>query len=146
MSGVLLARLAAALLAGAVVVLDIRTGHLLATSTVDPALWTALTWLLVRWVRTRKDGLLIAAGVVTAVAMLVTGWVSSRLGAKNTLVAGLADRHREAHPRPGRLVGQPQLLPARAGAAQALGGGGHVACQRERPRTGRAEARVRAQV
>lgn len=28
--------------------------------------------------------------VVTAVAMLVTGWVSSRLGAKRTLVAGLA--------------------------------------------------------
>ena len=27
--------------------------------------------------------------VVTAVAMLVTGWVSSRLGAKRTLVAGL---------------------------------------------------------
>ncbi|SHL29169.1 Predicted arabinose efflux permease, MFS family [Pseudonocardia thermophila] len=27
--------------------------------------------------------------VVTAVAMLVTGWVSSRIGAKNTLVAGL---------------------------------------------------------
>ncbi len=47
------------------------TGHLLATSTVDPALWTALTWLLVRWVRTRKDGLLIAAGVVTAVAIQV---------------------------------------------------------------------------
>ena len=28
--------------------------------------------------------------VVTAVAMLVTGWVSSRLGSKNTLVLGLA--------------------------------------------------------
>jgi MFS transporter, ACDE family, multidrug resistance protein len=28
--------------------------------------------------------------VVTAVAMLVTGWVSSRIGAKNTLIAGLA--------------------------------------------------------
>lgn len=27
--------------------------------------------------------------IVTAVAMLVTGWVSSRLGAKNTLIAGL---------------------------------------------------------
>src|ERR1700710_3211018 len=27
--------------------------------------------------------------VVTAVAMLVTGWVSSRVGAKNTLIAGL---------------------------------------------------------
>jgi MFS family permease len=28
--------------------------------------------------------------VVTAVAMLITGWVSSRIGAKRTLVAGLA--------------------------------------------------------
>ena len=27
--------------------------------------------------------------VVTAVAMLVTGWVSSRIGARNTLIAGL---------------------------------------------------------
>src|SRR4051794_3425561 len=27
--------------------------------------------------------------VVTAVAMLVTGWVSTRIGAKNTLIAGL---------------------------------------------------------
>src|SRR4051794_38830421 len=27
--------------------------------------------------------------VITAVAMLVTGWVSSRLGAKRTLIAGL---------------------------------------------------------
>ena len=27
--------------------------------------------------------------VVTAVAMLVTGWVSSRVGAKRTLIAGL---------------------------------------------------------
>src|SRR5262249_58307563 len=27
--------------------------------------------------------------VVTAVAMLVTGWVSSRIGAKRTLIAGL---------------------------------------------------------
>jgi hypothetical protein len=47
------------------------TGHLLATSTLDPALWTALTWLLVRWVRTRADGLLIAAALVTAVALQV---------------------------------------------------------------------------
>src|ERR1700685_406983 len=28
--------------------------------------------------------------VVTAVAMLVTGWVSSRIGAKHTLIAGLS--------------------------------------------------------
>ncbi|GAA1332501.1 glycosyltransferase family 39 protein [Pseudonocardia xinjiangensis] len=49
----------------------LATGHLLATSTLDPALWTALTWLLVRWVRTRADGLLIAAALVTAVALQV---------------------------------------------------------------------------
>ncbi|MEV6643176.1 glycosyltransferase family 39 protein [Amycolatopsis sp. NPDC051371] len=44
-------------------------GHYLATSTVDPFLWTLLLWLLVRWLRTRADGLLVWAGVVTAVAL-----------------------------------------------------------------------------
>jgi len=38
-------------------------GHYLATSTVDPFLWTLLLWLLVRWLRTRADGLLVWAGV-----------------------------------------------------------------------------------
>ncbi|WP_308282844.1 glycosyltransferase family 39 protein [Pseudonocardia nigra] len=38
----------------------LATGHLLATSTLDPPLWIALTWLLVRWVRTRADGALLA--------------------------------------------------------------------------------------
>ncbi len=47
------------------------TGHYLATSTFDPLLWTVLCWLLVRWVRTRADGLLVWAGVVTAVAVNV---------------------------------------------------------------------------
>jgi hypothetical protein len=47
------------------------TGHLLATSTFDPVLWTAVTWLVVRWVRTRHDRLLLAAGLVTAVAVQV---------------------------------------------------------------------------
>ncbi|WP_214406877.1 glycosyltransferase family 39 protein [Pseudonocardia lacus] len=46
-------------------------GHLLATSTFDPVLWTAVTWLVVRWVRTRSDRLLLVAGVVTAVALQV---------------------------------------------------------------------------
>ena len=45
------------------------SGHYLATSTVDPLLWTLLLWLLVRWVRTRADGLLVWAGVVTAAAL-----------------------------------------------------------------------------
>ena len=44
----------------------IGSGHYLATSTLDPFLWTVLLWLLVRWVRTRADGLLVWAGVVTA--------------------------------------------------------------------------------
>lgn len=44
-------------------------GHLLATSTVDPVLWTLVIWLVVRWVRTRDDRLLLAVGVATAVAL-----------------------------------------------------------------------------
>ena len=66
-------RRAQLLAAGAVAVSPglLATGHLLATSTLDPALWIALTWLLVRWVRTRSDGLLLAAGIVTALALQV---------------------------------------------------------------------------
>lgn len=44
-------------------------GHYLATSTFDPVLWTLLVLLLVRWVRTRADGLLIWAGIVTGIAL-----------------------------------------------------------------------------
>ncbi|WP_409495542.1 ArnT family glycosyltransferase [Amycolatopsis sp. cmx-11-12] len=44
-------------------------GHYLATSTLDPFLWTLLIWLLVRWVRIRADGLLLWAGVVTGFAL-----------------------------------------------------------------------------
>jgi hypothetical protein len=66
-------RRAQLLAAGAVAVSPgmLATGHLLATSTFDPVLWIALTWLLVRWVRTRSDGLLLAAGIVTALALQV---------------------------------------------------------------------------
>ncbi|MFI7123699.1 ArnT family glycosyltransferase [Amycolatopsis sp. NPDC049868] len=45
------------------------SGHYLATSTIDPFLWTLLVWLLVRWVRTRADGLLVWSGVVTGFAL-----------------------------------------------------------------------------
>jgi hypothetical protein len=45
------------------------TGHYLATSTVDPFLWTVVLWLLVRWIRTRSDSLLVWIGVVTAAAL-----------------------------------------------------------------------------
>ncbi|MGW4488465.1 ArnT family glycosyltransferase [Amycolatopsis sp. NPDC004368] len=49
----------------------IASGHYLATSTLDPFLWTVVIWLLVRWIRTRDDNLLLWAGVATAVALYV---------------------------------------------------------------------------
>ncbi len=42
-------------------------GGLLTTNAVDTALWVIITWLLVRWVQTRRDGLLLIAALVTAV-------------------------------------------------------------------------------
>lgn len=59
------------LAAGAVAVSPgfLATGHLLATSTLDPPAWIAVTFLLVRWVRTRSDGVLLAAGMVTAIGL-----------------------------------------------------------------------------
>ncbi|GAB2442111.1 glycosyltransferase family 39 protein [Nocardia tengchongensis] len=46
-------------------------GTMLTTNAVDTALWVIITWLVVRWVRTRNDGLLLAAALVTAVDMQV---------------------------------------------------------------------------
>lgn len=43
----------------------------LSTNAIDTALWVLITWLVVRWVRTRRDGLLLAAAAVTAVDMQV---------------------------------------------------------------------------
>jgi hypothetical protein len=54
--------LAAACAAVAVVVLF--TGHLLSTSTFDLLVWTAVTWLAVRAVRTGDDRLWLVAGIV----------------------------------------------------------------------------------
>lgn len=39
-------------------------GQTLSTNAVDTALWVVITWLLVRWIRTRHDSLLIWASVV----------------------------------------------------------------------------------
>ncbi|QWF77895.1 ArnT family glycosyltransferase [Amycolatopsis sp. CA-230715] len=47
----------------------LASGHVLATSTVDPFCWVLVCWLVARWVRTRADRLLLLAGIVTAVAM-----------------------------------------------------------------------------
>ncbi|WP_245676983.1 glycosyltransferase family 39 protein [Nocardia acidivorans] len=46
-------------------------GTMLTTNAVDTALWVIITWLVVRWVRTRDDWLLFAAALVTAIDMQV---------------------------------------------------------------------------
>jgi hypothetical protein len=50
---------------------SLATGHLFATSTVDPILWMLIICLIVRWIRTRNDWLLLWAGLVTAADMQV---------------------------------------------------------------------------
>ncbi|MEJ2864404.1 ArnT family glycosyltransferase [Actinomycetospora flava] len=108
----------AQLLAGAAVAMSpflLATGHLLATSTLDPFLWTLLLWLVVRWIRTDsrlrrgssaalraagQDRLLLAAAPVLAVALSVKFLVP-------VLVAGLAVGVLVAGPR--RLLARPAL-------------------------------------
>ncbi|WP_327098471.1 glycosyltransferase family 39 protein [Nocardia vinacea] len=46
-------------------------GKMLTTNAVDTVLWVIITWLVVRWVRTRRDRLLLCAALVTAVDMQV---------------------------------------------------------------------------
>ncbi len=46
-------------------------GKILTTNAVDTVLWVIITWCVVRWVRTRRDGLLLCAALVTAVDMQV---------------------------------------------------------------------------
>jgi 4-amino-4-deoxy-L-arabinose transferase-like glycosyltransferase len=60
--------IAAACSASGVIVLF--TGHLLSTSTFDLLAWTAVSWLVVRAVRTGQDRLWVAVGAVLGVALL----------------------------------------------------------------------------
>lgn len=46
-------------------------GKLLTTNAVDTVLWVIITYLVVRWVRTRRDGLLFGAALITAIDMQV---------------------------------------------------------------------------
>lgn len=54
----------------AVGVIVLFTGHLLSTSTVDLLAWTAVTWLVVRALRTGDDRLWLVAGVVLGIGLL----------------------------------------------------------------------------
>ncbi|AHH95886.1 ArnT family glycosyltransferase [Kutzneria albida] len=49
----------------------VQSGHLLATSTIDPPCWALVAWLVVRWVRTRGGWALFGAALVTAFALQV---------------------------------------------------------------------------
>ncbi|KZM73050.1 ArnT family glycosyltransferase [Nocardia terpenica] len=60
-------------------------GGQLSTNVVDIALWVVISWLIVRWVRTRRDVLLLWAGAVTALDMQVKWlipffWVALAVG------------------------------------------------------------------
>ncbi|WP_431957185.1 glycosyltransferase family 39 protein [Nocardia lijiangensis] len=46
-------------------------GKMLTTNAIDTVLWVIITWLVVRWVRTRHDALLLYAALVTALDMQV---------------------------------------------------------------------------
>lgn len=46
-------------------------GSQLSTNVIDVALWVVITWLVVRWTRTRQDSVLICAFLVTAVTFQV---------------------------------------------------------------------------
>jgi 4-amino-4-deoxy-L-arabinose transferase-like glycosyltransferase len=54
----------------AVGVVVLFTGHLLETSTFDLLAWTAITWLVVRAVRTGDNRLWLAAGIVLGIGLL----------------------------------------------------------------------------
>ncbi|MEU6085083.1 glycosyltransferase family 39 protein [Streptomyces sp. NPDC047108] len=49
----------------------LQMGHLLITATLDIFLTTFTTWLLVRWVRTRRDRLLVLIGLTAAVSLQI---------------------------------------------------------------------------
>jgi 4-amino-4-deoxy-L-arabinose transferase-like glycosyltransferase len=61
---------ALAALCSAVAAIVLFTGHLLSTSTFDLLVWTAVTWLVIRAVRTGNDRLWLIAGVVLGVGLL----------------------------------------------------------------------------
>jgi hypothetical protein len=62
-------RTAQTITAAAYALSSMAGSHTLHTGTVDMLMWTLSTLLLVRWVRIRDDRLLLALGVVTAIAL-----------------------------------------------------------------------------
>ncbi|MFD6449526.1 ArnT family glycosyltransferase [Nocardia sp. NPDC060220] len=105
----------------------------LSTNAIDTLLWAVLTWLLVRWVRTRDDALLWAAGLATAVAVQVKWLIPIFWIAVVVAVAWLGPRalfaatgavverqHCGAGGSAGGELGWPELVAATANAYRAL--------------------------
>ncbi|MGP4024205.1 ArnT family glycosyltransferase [Actinomadura sp. 3N407] len=82
------ARRAQLLTAGAYAVCPffVAAGHIFSTATLDLLLSTTIVWLVVRWVRTRDQRLLLAVGAASALALNVKYLAAFLLAA---LVAGL---------------------------------------------------------
>lgn len=81
-------RRAQSLTAGAYAVCPfvVAGGHALYTATLDVLVSTALVWLVIRWVRTRDQRLLLAVGALTAVALNIKYLVVFLVAA---IIAGL---------------------------------------------------------
>ncbi|WP_181400075.1 ArnT family glycosyltransferase [Actinokineospora spheciospongiae] len=91
-------------------------GHLFHTAALDPVLWTVTTWLVVRSLRTRSQGDLLALGLVTAVAVNVKLLVCAFWAV--ALVCLVLSRQRPALPPPRAVL--PGALIAIAGLAPVL--------------------------
>ncbi|GAA3568890.1 glycosyltransferase family 39 protein [Amycolatopsis ultiminotia] len=77
--------------------------HWVATYGLDPVFWTLVVFLLVRWTRTRRDGLLVWAGVVTAVSLETKFLIPALWGA--VLVSALVLGPRQLPGRPKLWLG-----------------------------------------
>ncbi|MGW4485464.1 ArnT family glycosyltransferase [Amycolatopsis sp. NPDC004368] len=77
--------------------------HWVSTYALDPFLWTVVVFLLVRWTRTRRDGLLVRAGVVTAVSLEVKFLIPALWAA--VLVSAAVFGPRRLPSRPKLLLG-----------------------------------------
>lgn len=78
-------------------------GQLLSSNAIDTTLWTVVTWLLVRWRRTGADRLLLAAALVTALALQVKWLIPVFWGC--ALVAVLVAGPRTVLRRPALALG-----------------------------------------
>jgi 4-amino-4-deoxy-L-arabinose transferase-like glycosyltransferase len=78
-------------------------GHLMITPTLDIFFWTLISWLLARWIRTRRDVLLLWIGPAAALALQNKYLVGVYLGALVVAAAAVGPR---------RLLGRPTLWAA----------------------------------